>query len=70
MYKNQMFSKTHTTFSPWIIIKTNDKKIARLESMRYVLSQFEYDDKGASGANLFPDPNVTHRYFRQSNFKD
>jgi polyphosphate kinase 2 len=25
-YKEQMFSKTHTSFSPWIIIKTNDKK--------------------------------------------
>ncbi len=64
-YKDQMFSRTHTTFSPWIIIKTNNKKTARLESMRYVLSQFEYDGKGASGASLFPDPNVAHRYFRE-----
>ncbi|MEL7532913.1 MAG: polyphosphate kinase 2, partial [Bacteroidota bacterium] len=38
-YKEQMFSKTHTNFSPWIIVKTNNKKAARLESMRYVLSQ-------------------------------
>ena len=44
-YKEQMFSKTHTNFSPWIIVKTNDKKQARLESMRYVLSQFDYDGK-------------------------
>jgi polyphosphate kinase 2 len=36
-YKEEMFSKTHTTFSPWIIVKTNNKKQARLESMRYVL---------------------------------
>ena len=40
-YKEQMFSKTHTAYSPWIIVKTNDKKQARLESMRYVLSQFD-----------------------------
>ncbi len=39
-YKEQMFSKTHTNFCPWIIVKTNDKKQARLESMRYVLSKF------------------------------
>lgn len=64
-YKDQMFSLTHTTFSPWIIVETNDKKRARLESMRYVLSQFEYDGKGESGAQLFPDPNVVKRYFRK-----
>ena len=45
-YKEEMFSKTHTTFSPWIIVKTNNKKQARLESMRYVLSQFNYKEKG------------------------
>ncbi len=63
-YKEQMFSKTHTTFSPWIIIKTNIKKEARLESMRYVLSKFKYENKGDSGTTLFPDPNVVQRYHR------
>ncbi len=63
-YKEQMFSKTHTTFSPWIIIKTNNKKEARLESMRYVLSKFEYDNKGDSATTLLPDPNVVQRYHR------
>jgi len=63
-YKEQMFSKTHTAFSPWIIIKTNEKKEARLESMRYVLSRFEYDGKGNSGVTLLPDPNVVQRYHR------
>lgn len=63
-YKEQMFSKTHTSFSPWIIVKTNDKKRARLECMRYVLSQFEYDAKENSDFSLMPDPNVIMRYFR------
>ncbi|WP_412986893.1 polyphosphate kinase 2 [Pontimicrobium sp. IMCC45349] len=63
-YKEQMFSKTHTTFSPWIIIKTNIKKEARLESIRYVLSKFEYDGKGNSGTTVLPDPNVVQRYHR------
>ena len=63
-YKEQMFSKTHTTFCPWIIIKTNNKKEARLESIRYILSRFEYDGKGDSGTTLFPDPNVVQRYHR------
>lgn len=63
-YKEEMFSKTHTNFSPWIIVKTNDKREARLESMRYVLSQFDYDGKGESGVSLLPDPNVIMRYHR------
>lgn len=63
-YKEDMFTKTHTNFSPWIIVKTNRKKVARLESMRYVLSQFEYEGKGESGISLAPDPNVIMRYHR------
>ena len=63
-YKEEMFSKTHTNFSPWIIVKTNDKKQARLESMRHVLSQFDFKGKGISGINLRPDPNVIMRYHR------
>ncbi len=65
-YKEEMFSKTHTNFSPWIIVKTNDKKEARLESMRYVLSQFDYEGKGDSKAVLAPDPNVIMRYHRSA----
>ncbi|MCB0727580.1 MAG: polyphosphate kinase 2 [Ignavibacteria bacterium] len=65
-YKEQMFSKTHTNYCPWIIIKTNDKKEARLESMRYVLSQFDYDDKGSSKIELLHDPNVIFRYHRSA----
>jgi len=63
-YKEQMFSKTHTSISPWIIIKTNNKKQARLESIRHVLSQFDYDRKGSSNITILPDPNVVQRYHR------
>ncbi|WP_233881955.1 polyphosphate kinase 2, partial [Tenacibaculum piscium] len=44
-YKEEMFSKTHTTYSPWIVVKTNDKKKARIECMRHVLSQFDYQEE-------------------------
>jgi polyphosphate kinase 2 len=65
-YKEQMFSRSHTNFSPWIIVKTNDKKEARLESMRYILDQFDYKGKGESKINLHPDPNVIMRYHRSA----
>lgn len=63
-YKEEMFSKTHTDFSPWIIVKSNDKRTARLESIRYLLSQFKYEGKEKAKANLLPDPNVIARYYR------
>jgi len=63
-YKEQMFGKTHTSFSPWILLKTNNKKEARLESIRYVLSRFDYDGKGNSGTTTLPDPNIVQRYHR------
>ncbi len=65
-YKEEMFSKSHTTYSPWMIVKTNDKKVARLESMRYVLSKFDYDGKKLANTTLLPDPNIVMRYFRSA----
>jgi len=63
-YKEQMFSKTHTTFSPWIIVRANDKKTARLESIRYVLSKFDYRTRYTKKTTILPDPNVVLRYYR------
>jgi polyphosphate kinase 2 len=64
-YKEQMFSKTHSTFSPWIIVRANDKKTARLESMRYVLSKFDYTTSHKTKITILPDPNIVLRYYRQ-----
>ena len=43
--KEDMFALTDTDVAPWIVVKSNDKKRARLNAMRYVLGKFEYDDK-------------------------
>jgi len=61
-----MFSRTHNSFSPWVVIKSNDKKNARLESIKYVLSLFDYDNKGQNCKSILTDPNIVHRYFRNS----
>jgi polyphosphate kinase 2 len=65
-YKLLMFTKTHTSFSPWIIVHANNKKLARLESIRYVLSQIEYSSKETAKVEIFPDPDVVTRYHRNS----
>ena len=43
--KEAMFINTDMAESPWIVIKSDCKKRARLNAMRYVLSQFEYPNK-------------------------
>lgn len=64
-FKEEMFSKTHTTFSPWIIVKANDKQAARLESLRYVLNLLPYRGKDEAQIRLTPDPNVITRFHRK-----
>jgi len=63
-YKEEMFSHTHTSFAPWIIINSNDKRKARLEAIRYVLSQFEYSGKEKAETIIYPDPNIVQRFHR------
>lgn len=63
-YKDQMFSRTHNAFAPWVIVKSDNKLQARLEAIRYVLSLFNYTGKENSTVNLNPDPNIVQRYFR------
>ena len=65
-YKEEMFSKTHTSYCPWMIIKSNSKKTARLEAMRHVLSSFDYEGKSEALTTLIPDPNIVMRYYRST----
>jgi polyphosphate kinase 2 len=43
--KEAMFFYTDTADAPWTIIKSDDKKRARLNCMRHFLSTLNYDDK-------------------------
>ncbi|WP_271407227.1 polyphosphate kinase 2 [Tenacibaculum soleae] len=69
-YKSEMFSKTHTAYSPWIVVKTNDKKKARVECMRHVLSQFDYQEEKEEKVITNPDPNIVMRYYRSTKHLD
>jgi polyphosphate kinase 2 len=64
-HKEQMFSRTHTSFSPWVIVQANNKKAARLESIRYVLSLFDYEGKQTTTTCLYPDPAIVMRFHRR-----
>jgi polyphosphate kinase 2 len=43
--KVAMFRATDTEQAPWTVVKSNDKKRARVEAMRSVLARFDYADK-------------------------
>ncbi|CAN5859542.1 polyphosphate kinase 2 [soil metagenome] len=43
--KEDMFAQTDTDVSPWTVVKSNDKKRARINAMRFVLGKFDYDNK-------------------------
>jgi polyphosphate kinase 2 len=46
--KEAMLAATDTDHAPWTTIKSNDKKAARINAMRFFLDQFDYDGKDAS----------------------
>lgn len=54
-YKNQMFEKTSTEKTPWVIINSNDKKIGRLNAMRYALSVIDYDNKDSDSCQYYTE---------------
>jgi polyphosphate kinase len=58
--RNDMLLATDTGLAPWTIINANDKRRARLESIRAVLDALPYTHKDASVAHT-PDPHVVQR---------
>ena len=45
LYKEQMFKNTSHPEAPWIVLNANDKKIAVLHALRYILGTFDYPNK-------------------------
>ncbi len=61
-----MFSRTHTSYAPWISVDSNDKKKDRLESIRYVLSRIDYEGKEDAKIKLHQDHEIVERNHRRS----
>ena len=53
--KEAMFACTDLAEAPWTVVKSNDKRRARLEAMRHLLAQFSYQDKDEQVVGR-PDP--------------
>jgi len=75
--KEAMFFYTDTADAPWTVVKSNDKKRARVEAMRHVLNRFNYEGKdlevvgtpdpqivGSAGLDLSPEMQPAHIFPR------
>lgn len=54
---SEMFERTHNDISPWTVIRSDDKRRARLAAIRAVLSHFDYDGRTKDAATA-PDPQI------------
>jgi polyphosphate kinase 2 len=58
--RDAMFARSHTPIAPWTIVRADDKKTARLNVIRDILTRVDYD--GPSGRDFAPDPAVIFPY--------
>jgi len=54
--RNEMFLRTHHTTAPWHIVRADDKRAARLNMIRDILSRVDYPDRKTKLVK--PDPKV------------
>ena len=52
-----MLNETNRTLTPWTIIRSDNKKLARLNCIKHILDKIEYDGK-ISKKELQTDPEV------------
>jgi polyphosphate kinase 2 len=57
MRKFQMLLETNTSLSPWTIIRSDNKKKARVNCMKHILSRLEYEGK-VKDSELETDPKI------------
>jgi polyphosphate kinase len=62
--RDEMLVRTHTAFAPWTIVRTDDKREARINVIRDLLLSIGY--KGKDESLLLPNPDVVFQYNEQS----
>lgn len=55
--KFQMLTESNRTVAPWTIIRSDDKKKARINCIKFLLSSMEYENK-LQAKELAPDPEI------------
>jgi polyphosphate kinase 2 len=73
--KEAMFHYTDTAEAPWTVVKSNDKKRARLAAIRHVLAKFDYEGKdeaviGEPDTNIIGPPSVLSEHNPDRMFRE
>ena len=63
--RDTMFMATDTDFAPWYIVRTDDKRRARLNCIRHLLGCIPYEDVPREKVEV-PDRDLTHQYDDES----
>lgn len=58
--RNEMFARTHNPVTPWTVVRADDKRLARLNLIKHLLSRLHYGDKDE--AALVVDPDIVFEY--------
>jgi polyphosphate kinase 2 len=61
-FKTQMLDRTSTQNHPWVVINANNKMLARLSSLRFVLNEFNYPDKNLEVADDWTSKITNYSY--------
>jgi polyphosphate kinase 2 len=58
--RNEMFARTHTATAPWCIVRADDKRPARLNVIKHLLSRLDY--AGKDERLVLPTPDIVFFY--------
>jgi polyphosphate kinase 2 (PPK2 family) len=45
IYKERMFIETSTQKNPWIVVESDNKRVAQLNVLKYILNSIDYEGK-------------------------
>jgi hypothetical protein len=62
--KYRLLKKTHTPATPWYIIRSDDKQLARLETIKLILNQIKYTGRSRT-LDFTPNPDIVIRGDRE-----
>ena len=58
--RNEMLARTHNPTAPWTLVRANDKRLARLNIIKDLLSRLHYADKDKR--LIRPDPQIVFAF--------
>ena len=58
-YKYEMLRRSHTSDTPWTVIRSENKRKARMNAMKVILNSIDYEDRNPD-LDFVPDPKIVY----------